>query len=297
MKCIYIGDFNASYSTENYIADGLIANGVEVIKIREQELNDFQMVINEKPDFVLFCKGRILNGTKLLELLKKNNILTVTWLFDLYWDLPKEIPTNRSVNEWVFKADMVFTSDGGHEEQWKTKGINHFVLRQGIYSKEAVIGKKQDAPPILFIGSVTYYAREKLVDYLRFFYKDKFKLIGNPQVRGLALNDLLASTKIVVGDSVPIPNYWSNRVYEITGRGGFLLHPEVEGLKEEIPDLVTFKYGNFQDLTKKIKYYLDNEDEREKIKLDCFNYTKKNLTYERRCKELLFAIQRRRNIK
>ena len=56
MKCIYIGDFNASYSTENYIADGLIANGVEVIKIREQKLNDFQMVINEKPDFVLFCK-------------------------------------------------------------------------------------------------------------------------------------------------------------------------------------------------------------------------------------------------
>jgi spore maturation protein CgeB len=107
-------------------------------------------------------------------------------------------------------------------------------------------------------------------------------------VRGLPLNELYSSTKIVVGDSQPSPHYWSNRLYETLGRGGFLLHPHTEGIETEFEDgkhLVLYDRNDLQDLYDKIDYYLSHDNARETIRRAGF--VKGKYTYKDRCRELM----------
>ena len=298
MKCFYVGDFKKPYSTEMYITFALRKLGVEV-KAWQQDMNVPLVHLLGRidlfaPDFVLFCKrGNLQGGPELIHALKQKGILIVTWLFDLYRNIPKEMESNRSLKEFQFSADIVFTSDGGGD--WGD--INHHVLRQGISDDETTRGHAKTAPDIAFIGTNTYNGRDRLISALKDRYKGNFRHYGiggtNYEVRGKDLNDLLASTKIVVGDSVPSPHYWSNRIYEVLGRGGFLIHPKVEGLEKEFQyykHFIPFDYGNYPQLYEIIDYYLTHDAEREKIRKAGHTYTKKNLTYTQRCKILLQEI-------
>ena len=51
------------------------------------------------------------------------------------------------------------------------------------------------------------------------------------------LNDLIASCKVIIGESIIHPYYWSNRIYETIGRGGFCLHAYHEGIENEYTSL------------------------------------------------------------
>lgn len=301
MICLYIGDFLKEYSTENYVVYALEQNGVEVVKLQESKINTIAVVEIElakyKVDFVLFCKNRVgVDGFHLMEYLKDLRMKTVTWVFDLYFDLPPD-RSLRTVFDSNLKADILFTTDGGHEQEMLEKGYNHKLLRQGVHEPEAVLGEKSEgAPEIVFIGTVVYADRRRLVNFLKETYGIRFKhfgIGGNREIRGKELNDLLASCKIVVGDSLPSPKYWSNRLYEITGRGGFLLHPKVEGLEKEFEyfkEIVPYAWGNLPQLKEIIDFYLTHDEEREKIRLAGFERTKKDYTYTLRVKELLKNI-------
>jgi spore maturation protein CgeB len=111
------------------------------------------------------------------------------------------------------------------------------------------------------------------------------------EMRGTALNYLYAKTKVVVGDSVISPNYWSNRVVETLGRGGFLIHKEVEGIKEEYPYLVT--YTDYGDLKAKITYYLAHDDERMEIIKKNYEWVLNNYTCDKKCAELIKLYEQR----
>ena len=132
-----------------------------------------------------------------------------------------------------------------------------------------------------------------MLDGLKERYGEKFERFGHlpdNQVRGLPLNELYANTKIVVGDSQPSDYYWSNRLYETLGRGGFLLHPYTKGIEEEFEDgkhLVLYERDNMKDLFEKIDYYLAHDDEREKIRKAGHEHVKKHFTYKQRCIELM----------
>ena len=116
-----------------------------------------------------------------------------------------------------------------------------------------------------------------------------FKWFGRKntdELRGENLNEIYAKTKIVVGDSVYSPYYWSNRVVETLGRGGFLIHRDVPGIKEEYPDLVTYD-GTMEDLLKKIDYYLSHEEERQEIIRKNFEHVRDHYTMDKKCEELI----------
>jgi spore maturation protein CgeB len=113
-------------------------------------------------------------------------------------------------------------------------------------------------------------------------------------VRGLKLNKLYWSTKIVVGDTLCIdfkyPDYWSDRVYETLGRGGFLIHPYVSGMEREFEDkkhLVFYEYGNFKQLKELIDYYLEHDEEREAIRKAGHELVKEKYTYKNRWEYIL----------
>lgn len=297
---LYIGDFVGEHSTENYVAYGLEQLGCQVLKLQDKEVPNPKVVLgacfDNNVDFVLFSKGYFNQAQECIDLLRKNGIRTVGWLFDLFFDTPAEFG-KRKLTSPSFFADICCMTDGGHQSEWKQYQVNHKLLRQGIHAPEAFLGNwmnEPTTPPIAFIGTKSYLARVKMIDFLELAYGEQFRHYGRGsrerEVRGIALNDLLASTKIVVGDSVPSPKYWSNRIYEILGRGGFLLHPKIEGMDSEFVDgvhYVSYTYGDLMELKAKIDYYLNHDQEREKIRAAGHELVKKNYTYTDRCKQLL----------
>ena len=263
------------------------------IKCWDESLNlPLEMLIERiqtfNPEFVLLSKNRKY-GKLLIDKLK-GKYLTVSWLFDLYHDLPREMGCIRNIYESPFLADMVFMSDGGKF------GVKKETLRQGIHEPEAIIGTPNVDHDVVFIGSNTYYGRHKMIEFLRQTYGERFAhygLGGKPEVRGLDLNNVIAGSKIIVGDSVYSPNYWSNRIYEILGRGGFLLHPKVEGLEQEFKyykHFIPFDRGNFEQIKEIVDYYLTHDKEREKIRLAGHKFCKENYTYTQRCQTLLQKV-------
>ena len=261
---------------------------------------DAQQIINGRPDFVLFCKARTgRSGHLIIEDLKKAGIKTVSWLFDLYWDLPPDRGITRSPLDPPFDCDYVFTTDGGHEKEWKDHGVSHYLLRQGCHLPEAVLGQKVlGVPPIVFTGSIVFRQRMRLLRHMHDKYKKDFAHYGSggnmPETRQLKLNDVFASAKIVLGDSQPSPKYWSNRIYEVLGRGGFLIHPLVEGIDKEFgpyKHFIPYTFGNFDELDEIINYYLTHDEEREKIRLAGHEYCKENYTYTKRVAEMLKTIK------
>jgi hypothetical protein len=174
----------------------------------------------------------------------------------------------------------VVTADGGHDAGWVERGINHLWMAPAVSQFECKEGTPRDEyrSELAFIGSWQggYHSewkhRAALVRWLERTHPDRVKFWprrGAPGVRGRELRDIIASTDIVIGDSClagGITHYWSDRVPETLGRGGFLLHPEVEGFAyEDGVELATWHAFDWDDLAGKIDYYLANPDRRAHI--------------------------------
>lgn len=301
-KILYIGDFSQYYATENYITHGLEQLGYEVLRAQENLIKNSKVVLGaalqHKVEFVIFSKGHFPGSEECIGLLRQNGVISVGWIFDLFFEVPLFFGRRQLTNN-SFRADICCMTDGGHQDKWKEFNVNHRLLRQGIHRPDAHYGKHHPGhQPITFFGTYSYPERIKLIDSLRHVYGEKFRHYGRGgnmrEIRGEALNDAIASTVIVVGDSMPSKNYWSNRIYEMLGRGAFLLHPYVEGLETEFVDgmhYVSYKFGDFEDLEKKIDYYLSHPDEREKIKTAGHELVKSKYTYTDRCRQLITYVE------
>lgn len=290
MKIIYIAKFHKMWD-EEYIARGFESLGHVVARIDVQtRVKDMVRDIDVfKPDMVIFAKFAHPYAQTVIDFCKKNKIKTVCWVFDLYWNYARQ----DQLNTPAFTADYVFTTDGGKRD-WDMYGINHHCVRQGIFERECVMLKAKKDIDVLFVGShnPNNHDRTVMLDKI----KNDYNLVwvgkeSEDEARGMKLNELYARAKVVVGDSVYAPHYWSNRVVETLGRGGFLIHVEVEGIKDEYPNLVTYKRGDYADLKSKIDYYLSHDKERSDIIKKNFKLVKQNYTCTQKCKELLSYIK------
>jgi spore maturation protein CgeB len=84
-------------------------------------------------------------------------------------------------------------------------------------------------------------------------------LIDNDELFGFYQN-----AKIVLNDhreEMRVLGFLSNRVYDVSASGGFLLTDYVEEIEKIYGDSIVM-YKDFDDFKKKLKYYLENEDER-----------------------------------
>jgi hypothetical protein len=290
MKIALIGKFDRFYD-EEYIACSFEMLGHTVKRIPETALTHQIIGMTEgfNPDVVLCTKLFCTEPSTIIEFLKSKPYKFVSWNFDLYWGYPRE---NRLKTTPGFKADYVFTTDGGHDEKWKEAGINHKCVRQGISASNCYLAEGTPSD-IVFVGShnALYPYRQQMLKFVKKNYPLKWYGADNTnEVRNENLNKLYANSKIVIGDSVYSPFYWSNRVVETLGRGGFLIHPDVPGLKDEYPYLVTYKHGDFADLKSKIDYYLLHEDDPKELVLKNFEWVKNNYTMDKKCAELLSKL-------
>ena len=290
-KIAYIGKFKKLWD-EEYIARSFEELGHQVLRIDEKDSINYILssILEFKADFVIFAKLNICKAEWMLNELKLRKIGSVCWVFDLYWNYTREAQIKTLP---CFKADIVCTTDGGNNNRWAEVGINHSVVRQGIYKPECYTLTDKKIYDVIFVGSYNpSNERNKILTRLQ--SDVKLEMIGindTDAVRSTALNELYAKTKIVVGDSVISDDYWSNRVVETLGRGGFLIHKEVKGIKEEYPYLVT--YTDYEDLLAKIKYYLENDKERQEIIQKNYEWVRDNYTCDKKCLEIIKIYEQR----
>lgn len=214
----------------------------------------------------VMTQGRFPKGEVLLDLwaaCERVGVATFAVHLDLYYGLAS--PKDRGPQRYalpsahpMFKVSCVFTADGGHDADFARDGVHHYWLPPGVNHEEAIdvepgpvvvtnhAGNGRTIEPgeydVGFAGSDGYHPewphRPQLVEWLRDTYGDRFLHIGGSATRrvtGLDLNRVFASVPIWVGDSCltrPDFPYWSDRVPETWGRGGFLIHPRVDALTD-----------------------------------------------------------------
>lgn len=310
MRVCLLGNFSVDFTSETHWAKSIESLGHTVIRLQENVVTT-DIILRESLTSAVFIwvhthdikiKGDM---TAVLEQLKKANIPTVAYHLDLYMGLDRwrEYEHNEYLSslEYFFTVDMQMAD--WLNKNTKTKGV---YLPAGVFDKECVMLPAQNVGyDIIFTGSRKYHPehpfRPQLIDFLRSTYGQRFIHIGNDgevgQQRGLRLNQIYRNAKIVVGDTLQVnfdyPYYYSDRAFEVPGRGGFSIFPDIKGIEECYEDgkeIVLYEHGNLQDLKDKIDYYLLHNQEREAIRKAGFERTKQDHTYVNRWKFILDTV-------
>jgi len=304
LQVVYIGNFEPSHSTENHVRASLEELGVTVRPVQENRTTWRALdPLVAEADLLLYTRTWGLpDPDQGLRWLARCPIPTVSYHLDLYAGLPR----GRALRQDPFRCTQhVFTPDGGSADFFREQGVAHHYLKPGVYGRECVL--LGPAPHLTadvgFVGSELYHPewpyRGRLLQFLRDTWGPRFAKHGPPQptVRGETLNRVYASVKVVVGDSLCLdfdhPHYWSDRIYETLGRGGFLVHPYVFGLEEEFTDrqhVVFYRYGDLAMLRDLVEHYLHHPEEREAIRRAGHAHVKASCTYVHRMRELLGVV-------
>ena len=309
-KIVFLGNFRVSYSTETHHVKTLESLGHTVINLQESEASS-ETILEKAKDSDLFVwvhtHGWSTPGKfgmeRVLELLKEYGVPSMTYHLDLWFGLKRQADLKRDpVYTYI---DHFFTVDSQmakwFNENTKVKG--HY-LPAAVFDQECVYVPRKPQHSVIFVGSKNYHPewpyRPKLINWLNNTYRNSFELWGGQGkgvVRGNELNNLYATTKVVVGDSLSpnfnYPDYWSDRAYETVGRGGFLIHPYISGMEKHFTDkkhLVFYDFNNFDQLKDLIDYYLEHPEEADTIRKNGFEHVKKNHTYKNRWKNILKEV-------
>jgi hypothetical protein len=319
MKIAYVGNRNnlasdgKSFNTEAHIALSLEKLGQEVVFIQENELQPGTLVERVgDADFFLWTRtwkpsdgvGHVSEAD--LQALKDAGILTVSFHLDKYAGIQRD---GGLASDTFWRTDYVFSPEGSIQSKaiFKSHGINQRYLPPGIYEGDCYITEPVEyfKHDVVFVGGGEDYMhpewpyRAKLVRWLKETYGDRFGKYGHPErtVRGHELNQLYASSKVVIGDSLCKDffdsYYYSDRMFEVTGRGGMLISPYIPGTTDHFidrRDIVLYSFDNWAQLKFMIDYYLEHDDEREAIRLAGHEITKNHNTYTNRMREMIEVL-------
>jgi hypothetical protein len=258
MRIVYNAQGNKnSDDTEGHIRRALKELGHEVVSGGNGDIYLFHKEFNPPPSF---------RGKK------------VCWYFDKIWK-----DRVNWFNDIYPRVDLMFITDW----TWGKEYPKCRLLRQGIGDYEKGIYEDRGID-VAFVGN-PYGQREELVEKLKKWYGERFKVYERQYNR--SLNNLCASVPIFVAPEFPSDDdYWSNRVYLLTGSGGFVIHPRLKGLEREWGDNLVY-YDNLDDLKEKVDYYLLHPKERKKMNIKEYNYCVKNFTYKKRVEDLIKCIK------
>lgn len=319
MRITFLGNFGVDFSSETHHKKSLESLGHEVIALQETQASS-ELVLDEamKSDMFVWVHTHgwetpgALSMENVLKYLKRAGVPSVTYHLDLWMGLQRQSDLDKDpvykYIEYFFTVDKLMAE--WFNENTDVKGR---YLPAGVFSDECHMAEVEGGihkNDVIFVGSRGYHPewkyRPQLIDWLKINYGKNFKHYGGDGigvVRGKELNQLYANTKIAIGDSLCInfdyPSYWSDRLYESTGRGAFTIFPYIEGIEKEFildgknQEIVTYTFGDFEELRAKIDYYLDNDFEREKIRKAGFKRTKRDHTYKKRWEKIIKEVTKK----
>lgn len=302
----YVGNFEPVHSTECHLARTLEDDlGWKVLRLQENRHDAdaiYKETLRSGARFLLYTRtwGFRGDGVAMLNNLHAQGIPSASYHLDLYWKIARQ-STMHGDPFWSTK--YCYTADGGSEYSFRLAGINHHWLPPGVFRQECYFA---DPDPrftcdVAFVGAMDEYHpewlpyRKELRAKLTQWYGDRFRNFpgrGQPSIRNHDLNRLYASVKVCVGDSLcpgfNHPRYWSDRLPETIGRGGFIIHPRIDGIEQEYGGHVElFDFNDWDALKSKIDYYLANEDERIRKRNAAHEFVKANHTYTNRLRAML----------
>ena len=272
MRIAFVGNFEPVYSTENDVCKAIEHLGHEVVQLQEnkthwQTLRDAAF----RSDILLWIGtwDEAMPLKETIDTLRQcgiKGIPTVTMHLDIFHG------SDRGARKWwmnpMFFTSHVFTADGDHQKEWKSMGVNHHWLRPAVRHDASHFGTFRDeyACDVAFVGSNgqgyhegVWQYRKQLIAALKemctrngWSFRNPGGELEKPNAgkieRGEDMNDFYASAKVTVGDSLCLfgkdTKYCSDRVYEATGRGGLLIMPELDFLKDDFS--LTLKLGRVE---------------------------------------------------
>ena len=301
-----LGNFRPEFSTENDLLWTLNDMGYEVRSFQE-DTDSTESILRECEDagveLLIYVHTHgwstpgMLSLDELWKRLERKGVKTCSFHLDRYWGLNALDRREDNIGKHAFwHTNCVFSADGGNQAGFKSRGVNHVWLPPGSSKRWSFDGdfRPEFAVNVGFVGARGYHDQEypfrgQLISFLEETYGNSFRLFQG--VRGVQLNDLYKSVKVLVGDSCfanqdgGIDAYISDRVPETLNRGGLLLHPAVERINW--PGLVTYSPGNLGDLTDKIDWFLSNPEERVAATKVGSAWARANETYHNRMTYLL----------
>ena len=259
-----VGNVRWRYSAERDWVDAFEAEGWQVTGLQEGDVSGADVVREaRRHDLLLWVSSSDRHDRSVMERCREVTT-TVAWHADLFWGLSRPGWTKNV----MWGAEHVMTADGGHDDWWTTLGVeSHTWLLPGV--REAWTrhpGRLRDGYrcDVAFVGNDggSYHAdwtyRADLLAALREMCGRRGWTFRNPGgshrrvERGRAMNDFYASARVTVGDSLCFDRvrarYWSDRVYEATGRGGVLVMPRIDALAVEFPWLPMYGWGDWAGL-------------------------------------------------
>lgn len=305
MKIAFLGNFGPEFSTENEYKWTFEQLGHTVIPLQESRATTTEcLAAGLDADIFSWVNTHSWQTPgpgsmyDVLDDLRKAGKKTFGMHLDRYQGLNVgDGRQNRVGTTPWWKMDYIFTADGGNNEFFKDRGVNHFWLPPAVAKRHCFIGnfRQEFACDVAFVGARGYHPeysfRSHLVEWLDGQRQWNVKRFGGdrPGYRGAPLNDIYASAKVVVGDScfAGAPYYWSDRVPETLGRAGFLLHPRSLGMKMPIQ---TYNPQDLGDLGDKITYWLANDAGRAEFKQGGFDWVRTCDTYHNRVHEMFSVM-------
>lgn len=325
LRVAILGNFRFAHTSENEYSDAFARCGHNPIHFQEGDPSqatalcetikahpdDLDLVVWIRTPQLARDMGEAVQWRLITECNRAGVPLIAVHL-DRWWGLEREYMIRQDP---YFRVDMMFTADGGHQEDWEAAGIRHRWLPPGISERWCKPGhvRKELQCDVLFVGSWKRYHdmwphRFDMVQELSRAYGTRFHVApkhGEPRVVQMALNDYYWSAKVVIGDSclvpladgTPIANYCSDRIPETLGRGGILMHPYVEGVSEMFPDHFCWDLGDWDGMRKQIDMLLAAKDDDwnagslEAHRLTQIEHIKAAHTYTHRVEELIVMLK------
>lgn len=343
LKVFYVGNFGPPHSSENHILAALVDTGHFVVTIQESHVENWRAlargdwtVFGGKPDLILWTRTGWPWGTggqfglnerepladqvRMMQIARDRGIPVVGYHLDIWWGLQRQTQVDT---EPFFQADLLITADGGHDDLWAEHAVNHVWFPPAVSAREADFGtpREEMRSKLAFVGSwqgdyhEEHQHRHELVRFLKLNYRNICEFWpkrGEHAVRGQALRDLYASVDIAIGDSAFAGSgpgrYCSDRIPETIGRGGFLLHPRVQGVTDgstwnggplwaDGESLVCWDAGDWDALGAKIEWALSNPVDRRQIAEAGALITREHHTYDRRMNQLVDLLLETRMLK
>lgn len=312
-KLLMVGNFETLTSSENDYLVALEELGIEVTALQENGVSGDlieKAALHSDALFWVHTHGWSPTGKPMRDVLlslKYAGVPSFGYHLDLWMGLARQADLGHD-DYW--RTDYFFTVDRLMADYLnKTPNMpKAFYIKAGVAKSSCYMAKLADGsfPEIVFVGSKNYHPewpyRPLLIDWLSRTYGDRFAHYGNDglgTVRGATLNAVYANSKIVIGDALCIgfdyPDYTSDRLYETTGRGGFLIHPNIKGVETSFvngKELVLYDFGDFVGLKAKIDYYLTHDAEREAIRSAGQARTLRDHTYTARLKQILTILDK-----
>lgn len=301
------------WSTEAHVAESWEAEGHRVVRVQEDR-DSWDATIRACRNAALFLytstwgmAHRWDQDDAWAAIKELNETLpTVALHLDRFWGLPRE--SQVGTEPW-FACRVVATADGGNQDRFADAGVDHVWLPPAVAESECEPGTPRPdmIGDVAFCGNWRDYHpewahRRDMVLFLNRRFPGRFAVWPKgEQLRGRNLADLYASVNVMVGDSCLVDGrgrYFSDRIPETLGRGGFLLHPHVDGVTDGTlyqagEHLDCWDLGDWPRLAALVERWLDDPDGRARVAEQGMAHVKAHHTYRVRVRQVLAELETR----